>query len=395
MLRRDRIPEMTNLLAKALEVFWSRQGNQVVGDHDKSPVPSAMTAPLCLDALPGAHKHVAEGQVLLDVLVEDLYSKTLAVKSDHLGFAHLEMVGNQEPRFLGAPFGDKQKDGADLGQMDNSLGDLELSLFGNTHGLVSPRSLGQVTDDSLLAVDFQNTIALDRSHESPARFDNRNQDRSTGIPAVHEHGYGSMKILMKRLKNILRQIDLAFERTFETCGLGPVSLNGPSQPLACDLQNTGDSALTLCQSICGVVNSQPFDFFALSGTGGVVDHHQNFFGLAGSLGQDLLVDTLKMRLLLDRAIQKTLQVVGKCFGNLVCDFSCGMKLDEPDQTYQVHQKVFALRFGKNAQEPQKVRRSFLGCFLAHGFHAVLLALHGIGDFGWKPFDLKIPFLLVT
>jgi hypothetical protein len=130
MLIRKCVSEMTNLLAKSLAMIWSRQGNQIVGDRDKSPV--------CLDALPGAHEHVAEGQVLLDVLVKDLDSKTLAVNPDHLGFAHFEMVGNQESGFLGASFGDKEEHGADLGQMDDSLGDLEPPLLGKTHSLVSP-----------------------------------------------------------------------------------------------------------------------------------------------------------------------------------------------------------------------------------------------------------------
>src|SRR3989338_2396696 len=168
MLIRNSVSEMTNLLTETFEMPWSRQGNQVVGDHDKSPV--------CLDTLPGAHKHVAEGQVLLDILVKDFDSESLAVQSDHLGFAHVEIVGNQEASFLGASLGDKEKHRSNLGQMDNSLGDLEFSFLGKLHGLVSPRSLGQVTDDGFGAVYFQNPIAFDRCHESPAGFDNRDKD---------------------------------------------------------------------------------------------------------------------------------------------------------------------------------------------------------------------------
>ena len=83
------VSEMTNLLTKTLETLRNRQGNQVVGDHDNRPV--------CLDALPGTHKHVAEGQVLLDILVKDFDSETLVVKLDHLRFRHLKVVGNQKP----------------------------------------------------------------------------------------------------------------------------------------------------------------------------------------------------------------------------------------------------------------------------------------------------------
>ena len=137
---------MTNLLTETFAMFWSRQGEQVVSDHDKSPV--------CLDALPGTHKHVAEGQVLLDVLVKDFDSKALPVKRDHLRFCHLQVVGDQEPGFCCPALGDKHKHGADLGQMDDSFCNPKLSFSGNTNGLVSPRSLGQVTDDCFLAIAF-------------------------------------------------------------------------------------------------------------------------------------------------------------------------------------------------------------------------------------------------
>ncbi|MCM8775333.1 MAG: hypothetical protein NC930_03145 [Candidatus Omnitrophica bacterium] len=163
-MKRHSVLEMTNLLTETFEMLVSRQGNQVVCDYDESPV--------CLDALPRTHKHVAEGQVLLDFLVKDFDPEALAVKSDHLGFAHVEIVGNQEARFLGAWLGDEKKHGTDFGQMDNSFGDFEFSFSGNPNGFVSPRSLGQVTDDRLLAADFQNTIALDRSYKNPAGFDN-------------------------------------------------------------------------------------------------------------------------------------------------------------------------------------------------------------------------------
>ncbi len=105
MLMQNGVSEMTNLLTKPFEIFWGRQGDQVVGDQDKSPV--------CLDALPGTHEHVAEGQVLFDVLVEEFDSKTLAVKPNHLGFAHRKIDGNQKPGFLRPALGNKeQKTGA-------------------------------------------------------------------------------------------------------------------------------------------------------------------------------------------------------------------------------------------------------------------------------------------
>ena len=365
---------------------WSRQGNQVVGDHDKGPV--------CLDALPGTHKHVAEGQVLLDVLVKDLDSKTLAVKSDHLGFAHLKVVGNQESGFLGPAFGDKQEHSADLGQMDDSLGDLEPSLLGKTHSLVSPRSLGQVTDDGLPAVHFQDAVAFDRRYESPTPFDNRNKDGSAGIPTVHQYCHRGANLLAKILKDFLGQLNFAFEFALGTRGLWTIAFHSPGQPLSGDLQNAGHGALALDQSIGRMVNAQAFDLFAVPGASSVVDGEDDLWQLVGLLGQKILVGFLKTRSLFDRTIEKPLQVVGKHLDNLTGNFPRGMKLDEPDQTDQVNQEVFDLGFAQHAQEISQSGRSFLRDNFSHGFRA-LLALLGIGDFGRKPFCLKDLSLSVT
>lgn len=102
ILMRNGTSEITNLLTEAFEMLGNRQGNQAVGDQDKGPV--------CLDVLPRAHKDVAGGQVLFEVLVEDLDSKTLAVKLDHLRFCHFKIGGNQKPGFFGAPFGNKEEE---------------------------------------------------------------------------------------------------------------------------------------------------------------------------------------------------------------------------------------------------------------------------------------------
>jgi len=374
------VSEMTNLLTETFETLWSRQDNQVVSDHDKCPV--------CLDALPRSHKHMAEGQMLFDVLVEDFDSKPLAVESHHLGFAHRKTVGDQKPGFFGPAFGDKEKRGSNLGQMDDSLGYLELSLSGKTDGLVRPRSLGQVTDDGFDAVYFQNPIAFDCSHEYPACFYNWIENRSTSIPAVHQNGNGSMKRLTKVLKNIPRQLDFALKHAFGTRGLGPVSLDCPRKPLNPNLQNTGNGALASHQAIGRMMNAQPFDSLAISRTGGVVDHHQNFLGAVGSLNEKLLIGGLKTLLFLHRAVQKALQVVGERLGNLTGNFPGRVEFDQPNQANQINQEMDSLRLGENSQETGKISRNFFGCFLAHGFHAALLALACLGDFGWKPFVLK-------
>ncbi|GEM_PF-3654692 len=359
---------MTNLLTKALEMLGNRhreavllrkQCNQVVSDHDKSPVCQEVSSPLGLEALPRTHKDVAEGQVLFDVLVEDLDSKALVVKLDHLRFCHLKIVGNQKPGFFGASFGDKQEHGADLGQVDDSFGDFELSLSGNTNGFVRPRYLGQVTNDGFLAAHFQNTVAFDRGHESPACFDNRNKDRSAGIPAVDEHGYGGMNRATKILKDLLRQLNFAFEFALGTRGFGPIASHGSAQPLTGDLQNTSHRTLALDQSIGGVVNAQAFDLFAFSGTGRIVDNGKQLRDLVGPGSQKILVGLLKPLLFLWRTIEETLQVVGKGLGNLRGDFSSGMKLDQPDQPHQVNLEMFDLGLAQDTQENLEDRRNFV------------------------------------
>lgn len=360
-------------------MLWSRQGNHIVSDHDKSPV--------CLDALPRSHKHVAEGQVLLEVLVKDFDAKALTVEFDHLGFAHVELVGNQEPGFLGAAFGDKQKHGSDLGQADDSLGNLEFSFLGNAHGFVSPRSLGQVTDDGFRTVYFQNTIAFDRSDKDPARFDKRNKDWGTGVPAVHQNRHRGMNLAAKILKDFLRQLDFAFELCLGAGGLGAIADNSPSQPLSRNFQDASHGTLALDQTSGRVVNTQTFDMLAFSGTGGVVDGDKQLWQPVGFLSRKDLVGRLEMLAFFGRAIEKTLQVVGKRFRYLAGDLSSGMKLDEPDQPDQVNQEVFDLGFVQNAQETFENGRCFLREKFSHGF-CVLLALAGIGDFDQKPFYLK-------
>lgn len=386
MLIRNCVSEITDLLTKTLAMTWSRQGNQIVCDHDKSPV--------CLNALPGTHKHMAEGQVLFDVLVKDFDSESLAVKSDHLGFAHFEIVGDQESGFLGASFGDKEKHRSDLGQMDDTLGNFEPSFFGNTDGFVSPRSLGQVTDDGFGTVDFQNAVALDRGHKGPFGFDNRNKNGSTGIPAVHQYRHGGMNFSPKILKNFLSQPDFAFEFAFGTRSFGAISFHSPGEPLASYLQNASHNALPLDQPLGRVMNAQALDVLAPSGTGGIVDSDKQLWRFVDSLSQEILVGLLKTPAFLGRTVEKTLQVVWKRLGHPICNFPGGMELDEPDQPHKVNPEVFALRFCQDIQEMFQNGRCFLRENFSHGFRA-LLGLVSIGDFGRKPFYLKYLSLFVT
>ena len=84
--------------------------------------------------------------------------------------------------------------------------------------------------------------------------------------------------------------------------------------------------------------------------------------------------------------------ISKFAGN----FPDGTEFDQPNKTGQINQDISPLRFRQNPQESGKISRNFLGNFGSgsHGFHA-LLALAGIGDFGWKPFYLKPVVSLFT
>ena len=105
---------MTNHLTETSGPVPIPQGDQVVGDPDKTPV--------CLDSIPGTHKNLAKAEVLLDVLVEGLDPDPLKVKSDHLRFGHFEIVGHKKPDTVLLGSGNKQKDSPDLGYMNLELG---------------------------------------------------------------------------------------------------------------------------------------------------------------------------------------------------------------------------------------------------------------------------------
>lgn len=386
MLKRNHISEMTNLLTESLARAWNRQGNQVVSDHDKSPV--------CLDALPGAHKHMAEGQMLFDVLVKNLDPEALAVKLDHLGFGHVQIVGDQKSHFFGAAFGDKEKYSSHFWQPDEFLCDFEFSFLGKPDGFVSPRSLGQVTDDDFLAVDVQDAIALESRNESPACFYNRVEDRGAGVPTVDENGHGSAQLILKTCENLDRQIDFALESPLRTSALGLVTGNRPSQTLCAEFQDASHGALPFDQPIGRMMHTDSLNFLALAGASCIVDDRQNFLRAIGRRSNQGLIGLLEALFFLWRAVEKTLKIVGQRLGKLSGDLPSRMELDQPDQTDQVEQKMFDLGFAQSAQEISQSGRSFRREKFSHGFR-VLLGCHSKGDFDRKPFVLKTLYSLVT
>lgn len=370
---------MTYFLAKPLEVFSSRQGDQVVGNHGKRPV--------CLNALPGAHEHLAESQMLLDLLVKGLDPEPLLVQSHGLLLGHGQIVGDQESGFGSGALGNEQRHPPDFGQEYDLFGNPEPLFLGGTDDLVISRSLGQVTDDRFDAVVLHNPVPFDGCDERSARCRDKIENGSAGIPAVHKNGEGRVDPFAKRTQNVRGQIDFALKSSNGARGLGAISPDIPTKPHAPNFDNTGHGALPFDKAVAGVMDSQSFDLGALSLAGGIVDDHKSFFE-STALCQPVLTGCADMTDISTVGIEKPLKIVGGGFAVALGNFPRGVELDQADQSDEINQKVLPLRLDQDPQENRKIRRNFFGRFRAYGFHAVLLALVGIGDFGWKPFYLK-------
>ena len=370
---------MTDVLTKPLEAFSSRQGDQVVRDHGKRPV--------CLNALPGAHKHLTERQMLLDLLVKGLDPKPLLVQSHDLRLGHGQIVGDQKSGLGSCALGNEERHHSDLGQENDQLGHLEPLFSGGTDGLVISRSLGQVTDDLFDAVDLHVTIPFDGCDESSPRSRDEIENRRAGIPAVHESDEWSVDPLAERSQDCFCQIDFALESSLGTRRLGAVTTDIPTEPLSPDSDNTSHGALSFDEAVAGMMDPDTLDRWSLSLAGGIVDDDEGFFGSA-VLRQPVLTGCSDMPNISGPSVEKSLKIVGSYLEITLGDLPRGVELDKPDQSDEIPQKVFPLGFAQESQENRKIGRNFLGCTFAHGFHVDLLALHGIGDFGWKPFYLK-------
>ena len=370
---------MTDFLAKPLEAFSSRQGDQVVGDHGKRPV--------CLNALPGAHEHLPEGQVLFDLLVKGLDPEPLLVQSHGSRLGHGQIVRNQKSGLGSCAFGNKERHHPDLWQKNDQLGHLEPLFPGGADGLVLSRSLGQVTDDLLDAIDLYVTVSLDGCDVNPSRSRDEIDNRGTGIPAVHKGNERSADLFAERSQNRLGQIDFALESTLGASCLGTIAPDVPTEPLTMNPDNAGHGALSLDKAIARMMNTDTLDCRALSLHGSIVDDEQSFFEGARCC-QPILAGRSDTGNISGTSVEKSLKIVGSGVEVTVGDLPRRVKLDQTNQSDEITQKVFSLGFAQETQENRKIRRNFFGRSFASGFQAVLLALRGIGDFGWKPFYLK-------
>jgi len=373
---RERVSEMTNHGAKASALRAIPQGNRIVCDHQKDPV--------CLDAIPGAHKHFGKAEMLFDVLVEEFDREAIGVETHHFGFGHVEIVGNKKPAFSSFELGDKDQHQPDSREKDFFLGDLKPLLFGDANGFVFPRSLCQVTRRNLFAVRKEETISFDRTKKSPACLLNRVEDRGAGIPDIHDHGQSTREEMETFFENCSGQFDFAFEGIRSTAFLGAVAANGPSQTLLTGFENRCYGTQATNRSMDAVMDSNSLDMLAVSGTRRIVENQARFFGI-DSLCQVLLVFFLQTLGSLCRMLNEMMKALG-VLAQLRGNFPDRSEFDQRNQSEQINQKVLSLRLRQNLQEMSKIGRNLFRELFSHGFRVLRLrGLVSIGDFGRKPF----------
>lgn len=366
---------MTNHLTKTAGSISVGQGNGVVGDQKNGPV--------CLDTVPRAHKHFPESEMLLDVLMESFDPDSLGIESDHLRFCHFEVVGNKEPDLSFSRFGNKQKNSSDSWQMDQALGDAKPLVFGGD-GFVFSDRLGQETQRSFSSTHFDDAVSFDSDKENPSSVLNQIENRSAGIPGIHQDRHGDREFRDDLGKNFESHRDFAFESVLGTSAFGAITLESPGQTFRPSFDQGCNSTQSTKKSLGSVMKPDAIDFLSFSGTRRVVDNEHR-----GGRGADVLNDLplVVVEKPLDffgRSLDKLMKAVGIVLAEVMSNLADRTEFDQSNQTDKINQKIFSLRFVQNPQETRKVRRDFLGCYFAHGFRA-LLGLVSKGDFGRKPF----------
>jgi len=372
---RNCVSEMTNHGAKASGFRAIPQGNRVVCDGQKDPV--------CLDTLPGAHKHLGETEMLFDVLVKEFDRETLRVKPHHFGLRHIEIVGHEKPAFSSFELGDKDQHRPHVREKSLFLCGLKPLLFGDANGLVFPRSLCQVTRRKLLAIHEKEPVGFDRRKESPACGLNGVEDRGARIPDIHEDGQTPGKAVETLLEDFPGEFHFAFESFGRTAFLGAVSPDRPGQRLGASLQNRRHGTEAPNRTMNRVMVADAFDVFALPGTRRIVQNHEGFFA-AGSLGQLSLMLFFQALGRLGRVLDEVMKTLRVALAQLRGDFPDRSEFHKPNQAREINQKVLFLRLGQNFQEWAEIRRNLFWEMFSHGFR-VLRGLVSIGDFDRKPF----------
>ena len=369
---------MANHLTKTPGSVPVPQGDQVIGDPDKGPV--------CLDSVPGTHKDLAKSEVLLDVLVESLDPDPLEVKCDHLCFGHREVVGDKEPDTVLLGSGNKQKNSSDFWQLNLEFGHAKASLFGSTDRFVFSRSLGQVTKRNFLSVDLHKTVSLDRGQKRPFGLNNKIENRSAGIPGIHQDRRFDRQGSDGLGQDFDGQLDFALEGSRFASSLGTISPDCPKETLSSDLENARDSAKSPDEAVGPVVNTKPLDLLSFSRAGSIVEDQERVFS-GTRCGYLALVFALKFSIFLRRGRHELMKAIGVLLTVLRGDLPNRAEFHKPDQADKVNQQIGSLRLADSSQEIRETRRNFSGNIGSHGFRA-LLGLVSKGDFGRKPFYLK-------
>ena len=371
---------MTNLLTKAFQSRLGGQSDEVVSDGQNRPV--------CLDALPGSHKHFPEAEVLLDVLVKDLDQKALRINLHHLRLGHLNVVGDKETIMVSCA-GNKKFDRSNLRQPDHTGSDSEMLFFENPDSFVKHPSLGQERHGDFDAIQEHVAVLFQSSYEDSARLLNRIENGGAGIPCVHNNSQSSGEKEKSFLENFQSQSDFAFERTRSASFFGTVSSEGKDQTQGTRFQKASHRTQSFCQALGGMVKSKPLDLFSISWSQGVVENQKRVFGILDLRLTKCRDQLRKLQNNLRRFLNEVMQTVGIAGCEVSGDFPDRSELDQIQESRQINQKVNALRFAQNLQERFQIGRNYFRAMFAHGLRVLRLrGLVSIGDFDRKPFYLK-------
>lgn len=381
----DGVSEMTDLLTETFQSRLRGQSDEVVGDRKNRPV--------CLDTVPGSHKHLAETQMLFDVLVKGLDGKALGINLDHLGSGHLQVVGDKKA-IRAAHAGNKKFDLPDPGQPDDSGSDFEILFSGNPDSRVNHPSLGQKRHGYFDPVQENVSILLQSGYKDSTRLLNRIEDRSTAIPSIHDNRQspGEQKECVP--KNFQSKSHFAFESSGNADFFGFVSSKGKDQTHRACFQNGRHSTQAFGQSLSGVVKSEALNIFSFSWSQGIVENQKNILTI---LENHLTAFRNRLsKLCCDSrgVFYKVVKPVGIAVCEVIGDFLDRTEFDQRNQAGQVSQKIQSLRLGQNHQEMLQAGRNCFRAMFAHGLR-VLRGLVSIGDFDRKPFYLKWLSSLVT
>lgn len=381
----DGVSEMANLLTETFQSRLRGQSDEIVGDRKNRPV--------CLDAFPGSHKHLAETQMLFDVLVKGLDGKALGVNLDHLGFVHLQVVGDKKAIRV-AHAGNKKFDLTDPWQPDDLGSDFEILFSGNPDSRVNHPSLGQKRHGYFDPIQENVSILFEGGYKNSACLLNRIENGSAAVPGIHDNRQSVGEQKKCFFENLECKSHLAFESFWSADFFGFVSTKSKDQTQRACFQNRCHRTQAFGQALSGVVKSQALDIFSLSWSQSIVENQKSILTILenhlAAFGKGLSKFCCDSR----GVFYKVVKTVGIAVCEVIGDFLDRTEFDQRNQAGQVSQKIQSLRLGQNHQEMLQAGRNCFRAMFAHGLR-VLRGLVSIGDFDRKPFYLKQLSCLIT